>query len=355
MTDLEATARRVTAFPSRRFVEEILLRDDEIPLGIVMTDALGVVTHWNDFATLLFGWSRDEAIGRPVIEVNVGPINEAQAVEIMEGLGRGESWSGTFDCRRKDGSTMTINVLDVPVLDDDGEVVGIVGFSRETVDQFTETLKALDELRDLANHLDEVRSQEQQRIAAQLHDHLSQPIAMMATEALRVARSCDRDDDALRFERIGRTLQDSLRTLQKICTSLRPPGLDEFGPTMAMEAMVESWSESSGVTLETTIDPALDSIDVTMSEVVVQVITEALANIERHARATSAVVDVFIDGDLCNATIADDGVGYGDNPGFGVRLMAERARRAGGKLTVKRRSSPCKGTIVTLTLPTTAR
>lgn len=355
MTDTSRRTSAFNAFPSRRFVEEILLRDGEIPLGIVMTDPAGLVTHWNEFASHLFGWTRDEAIGQPVIELNVGPLDEAQAVEIMERLGGGESWSGTFDCRRKDGSTITVNVLDVPVLGDDGEVVGIVGFSREVVEQFTDTLKALDELRDLANHLDEVRREEQQRISAQLHDQLSQPIAMMATEALRLARNCADGDDAQHIERIGRTLQDALATLQSICTSLRPPGLDEFGPTLAIETAIDAWSATNGVSLDAAIDPELDLVDPTAAEVVVQIITEALANVERHARATRVVVEVTVDGPVCTATIADDGIGYGDAPGFGVRLMTERARRVGGKFAISGLEPPEHGTHVTLAVPVRVR
>lgn len=340
---------------SSRFIDEVLLRELTVPLGIIASDNDGIVTRWNEFATVLYGWTAEEAIGRPIMDLNVGPTDESIAIDIMKAVVAGEPVSGTFDCRRKDGSIVTINFLNVPILDDCGEIVGIVGFSREVVEQFIETLKSLDELRDLADHLDEVRRDEQQRIAAQLHDQLSQPIAMMATEALRVARSCDRDADALRFERIGRTLQDALRTLQSICTSLRPPGLDEYGPAMALETMLEAWPASSGVSLETAIDPAVDEIHPVIAEVVVQVVTEALANIERHAGATHAIVEVFVDGPVCITTVTDDGVGYRGRPGFGVRLMTERTRRVGGKMSIEPAPSPGRGTIVSVTLPTTSR
>lgn len=341
---------------SRRFIEEVLLKGNDVPLGIIVTDNAGVVHLWNDFARVLYGWTPEEAIGSDIIALNVGPTDESIAQEIMEAVVAGEPVSGTFDCRRKDGSILTINFLNVPVLDDAGdEVVGVAGFSREVVEQFTETLKSLEELRGLADRMDEIRAEEQQRIAAQLHDHLSQPIAMMATEALRLARNLDRDADAAAVERIGRTLQDSLRTLQNICSSLRPPGLDEFGPMLAIENLLETWAASSGVTLESAIDPAIDDLDPSLAEVAIRIITEALANIERHARATSAVVEIAVDGQLCSTTITDDGIGYGGRPGFGVRLMTERVRRVGGKLSIEAIAAPGHGTVVALTLPTTTR
>lgn len=354
MTDA-ATTGTYSAFPSRRFVEEILLRDAEIPLGIIMTDAAGIVTHWNDYAMHLYGWSRDEAIGQSIVELNVGPADEAMANEIMASLSSGDSWSGTFDCRRKDGSSITINILDVPVLGDDGSVVGIVGFSREVVEQFLETLQALDELRSLADRFDEVRREEQQRIAAQLHDHLSQPIAMMATESLKFARQCDSDRDAAQFERIGRTLQEALRTLQTVCGALRPPGLDEFGPMLAIENLLESWAASSGVAMESMIDPAISRLDAPIAEVVIQVLTEALANVERHARATHATVDLTVEGELVTLLVGDDGNGYSGEPGFGIRLMTERSRRVGGRLQLARHTDSRCGTLLSLSVPVTAR
>ena len=353
MPDNTSTTR--PAFPSRRFVEELLLRDYEIPIGIIMTDLEGTVTHWGGFASVLYGWSELDAIGSSIVDLNVGPLDVDAANQIMASLSKGEPWSGTFTTRRKDGSSLTVNVLDLPVLGDDGEIVGIVGFSREESEQFVESLTALDELRDLADRLDEVRQAEQQRIAAELHDHLSQPIAMMATEVLKVARECDRDADAVALERIGRTLQASLRTLQNICSSLRPPGLDEFGVHLALESLLESWSTGSGIAIDSFIDDDISLLDPQIAEVIVQVITEALANIERHAGATSARVTIEVDGYVCSVAVTDDGVGCTGAPGFGIRLMIERARRVGGRLEIGPRTDGAPGTRLALDLPVSMR
>ena len=51
----------------------------------------------------------------------------------MERLRAGNAWEGEFPVRRKDGSTFTAYVTDMPIFDDDGEVIAIVGVSRDPV------------------------------------------------------------------------------------------------------------------------------------------------------------------------------------------------------------------------------
>jgi signal transduction histidine kinase len=86
------------------------------------------------------------------------------------------------------------------------------------------------------------------------------------------------------------------------------------------------------------------------------VLTEALANVQRHAGASTVEVRLEIEGDRLTLAIEDDGVGFsvGDvgGPGdghFGLTLMRERARGAGGRLTV--RSAAGQGTGVALQVP----
>ena len=59
----------------------------------------------NGMAETLYGWPKDEAIGRNISETIVPPGAAEQAAEIMARLRAGESWSGEFMVRRKGGMT----------------------------------------------------------------------------------------------------------------------------------------------------------------------------------------------------------------------------------------------------------
>lgn len=101
---------------------------------MIATDAAGNVTTWNARAETLYGWSREEAIGRPIGDLTVPVPSAGAAAEIMAALRRGEPWQGTFRLRRKDGSEFTAFVKDAPMHDEAGNLIGIVGVSIELSD-----------------------------------------------------------------------------------------------------------------------------------------------------------------------------------------------------------------------------
>ena len=107
---------------------------DQVDLAVIATDADGVVTTWNGRAESLYGWTREEAIGRHVSELTVPEQSRQIAEQIMAAIQRGESWQGVFQVRRKDGSLLTAYVKDSPILDDHDRLIGIVGVSIEIGD-----------------------------------------------------------------------------------------------------------------------------------------------------------------------------------------------------------------------------
>jgi PAS domain S-box-containing protein len=102
---------------------------DAVHEAVIATDLQGRVLYWNRFAESLYGWKADEALGRTILELNVAPDLRGDAAEVMRRLKAGESWSGEFVLRRRDGTTFPAHVSDAPVHDDDGNVVAIVGIS----------------------------------------------------------------------------------------------------------------------------------------------------------------------------------------------------------------------------------
>ncbi|MEA2424555.1 MAG: two-component system, cell cycle sensor histidine kinase and response regulator CckA [Thermoleophilaceae bacterium] len=100
---------------------------------MIATDATGTVTTWNSRAETLYGWSRDEAIGSHINDLTVPAESRHTAERIMDAIGRGQSWQGSFRLRRKDGSVFTAFVKDSPIVDD-GRLIGVVGVSIEISD-----------------------------------------------------------------------------------------------------------------------------------------------------------------------------------------------------------------------------
>lgn len=323
-------------------------------LAIIATDIEGTVTIWNEYASLLYGWSAEEALGHSIADLTVGPVTQEVAEEIMDRLRLGESWAGTFEARRRSGELVQVNVLDAPLLDEAGQVVGIVGFSREDVQQMERSLLELDELRELAGRLDEVRRDEARRIAGQVHDEFSQRLHLLIQRTSRLAGNGGLPDEARQLlSELLDVEQELVGVMHGVCGSLRPPLLDELGVVAALEHLIDSINEL-GLAVDLRLDPDVDHLESAISEVLFAIVQEALSNVLAHAEADSCSVVIAVEDDpaLVTLEVSDDGRGYSGRVGFGLRLMRERARRVGGTLEIG--SHDEGGTRVTVRLPRTS-
>lgn len=124
---IDATERRFAEIASR--LESTLLAS--LPTSVIVTDDDGTCVYWNETATELYGFSRAEAIGRPVIELNVGPSGEHAAIEIMTQVLEQGQWEGEYDARRADGSIVPIHSRMVRIED---PVLGFRGIAGASID-----------------------------------------------------------------------------------------------------------------------------------------------------------------------------------------------------------------------------
>jgi PAS domain S-box-containing protein len=100
--------------------------------AVIATDLDGVITHWSIGAQRLYGWSGEEAIGRPFLELMVAPSDWATAEQNMESIQRNGGWEGEFDLHRKGGASVLAYVRCALVKDDAGRPVGMLGLSMDT-------------------------------------------------------------------------------------------------------------------------------------------------------------------------------------------------------------------------------
>jgi PAS domain S-box-containing protein len=141
---------RKSAEEQIRFQARLL---DAVGQAIIATNPHGKIIYWNRAAEELYGWSKGEVMGRPIVEVTPSEEMLEHAEEIMSELRAGRSWSGEFVVQRKDGSTFPAMVTDTPVHDEQGNLEGIIGVSTDITE-----IKKMEELR---------RSEERFRLLAE--------------------------------------------------------------------------------------------------------------------------------------------------------------------------------------------
>ena len=103
--------------------------------AVIATDLDGRITFWNKYAERLYGWAAEEVIGRSVLEITPAVSAAEQAGEVMACLREGRSWSGEFSVRRRDGTVFPAQVIDSPIHDGEGRLVGVVGVSADITER----------------------------------------------------------------------------------------------------------------------------------------------------------------------------------------------------------------------------
>lgn len=117
--------------------------------SVIATDVMGRITYWNQAAEEIFGWTRDEAIGRDIVDLTPAGKSRSEAHEVMADLRQGQSWRGEFELRRKDGSTFPALVTNAPIRGEDGTLTGIVGVTSD----ISERIRMEDALRERVKEL----------------------------------------------------------------------------------------------------------------------------------------------------------------------------------------------------------
>ena len=101
---------------------------DAVKQSVIVTDQIGVVRYWNDGATTLYGWSRDEATGRPL--ATLGLLAFPEAADPPGTPPRGISaWDSEATGIRRDGKRFPIHLTQTPAFSTSGGIVGVIQVS----------------------------------------------------------------------------------------------------------------------------------------------------------------------------------------------------------------------------------
>jgi len=108
---------------------------DTVEQAVIATDLDGKIIFWNSFAESLYGWSKSEAVGSNILDLTPADTLKEKGEEILARLKLGESWSGEFQVKKKDGSAFPAMVTDSPIFDEQGKLIGTVGVSVDITQQ----------------------------------------------------------------------------------------------------------------------------------------------------------------------------------------------------------------------------
>jgi signal transduction histidine kinase len=191
---------------------------------------------------------------------------------------------------------------------------------------------------------------ERQRIERNLHDGAQQRLLALGVH-LRLSAGSVRSEPERGPELFAEAegeLNDAIDELRELSQGIHPSLLTELGLADA----IRSVAARSTIPVRI-VDLPRTRVDVGAEAVAYYVISEAVVNAQKHARAATIVVAVSLGSDSLRLAVSDDGVGGADANGSGLRGLHERAESIGGALTVDSRAGA--GTRIEAVLPATPR
>ncbi len=255
-----------------------------------------------------------------------------------------------------DGSFLPVQ-LSIRPLAREGRHPATVGM---VVTDLTEARRTEELLRALTHRVVQVQEAERERVALELHDHITQLLCaiLFRCQAL-VDELSARDGPSLREAmKLRELLGQTAAEVERISRNLRPGVLDQLGLDAVLRATSAEFAERTGVPVKVTCVPLAVRLPADTELALYRILQEALKNVGKHARARHVTVQLTKPGDTVQLVVKDDGIGFDEahhearrkgKRVLGLLGMRERAAYLGGALTI--RSARRVGTEIEVRLP----
>jgi signal transduction histidine kinase len=198
----------------------------------------------------------------------------------------------------------------------------------------------VEELQRSREHLVVAREHERRRLRRELHDGLGPlltGVALSADTAANLAGGAPEDALRQRLSAVRSGARSAIEEVRRIVDDLGSPALDQLGLVEALRSRADQLHHrSDGQPLRTTVEAtALPPVPSAVEQAVYRIATEALTNVVRHSRASSAVVRLCCDDAGLHCEVLDDGDSTGPwRPGVGIAGMHQRVAELGGSCDV---------------------
>jgi len=209
----------------------------------------------------------------------------------------------------------------------------------------------------LSRQLIEAQEAERRRIARELHDNLSQQMALLAIEIEQIASQAGRSQQMARAMReLGERTAEIASEIHTMSHRLHSSKLEALGLAAAVRGHCREVL-AQGIRVEFSEVGVPESVSHDVQLCLFRVVQEGLTNVVKHSGAREANVTLIGARDALLLSVSDCGRGFeevdaADRDGLGLASMRERVRLIGGELTISSRSG--HGTMLAARVPLTS-
>ena len=330
---------------------------DILPDAVSLVDLQGCVTQANHQAAVMLGFSNsDDLVGKTILGLFSPEERERVGKDLETALRSGSLRTSEYTMLRKDGRQFPAEVGAVVLSDSKGEPLGLVALGRD----ITARKRTQEELRQLSRLVIEAQETERLRVARELHDGVNQILASAKMRLCKVNQMLAGLHPAagVILERCHELLIQALEENRRIAHNLRPTTLDDLGLAEACRNFCKEVQSRADIDVKCGIAELDRRLAPNIELNVFRIVQEALRNIEKHARARSAWLEISIRDGRLEVKIQDDGRGFNvqglrsgkrNATGIGLTNMRERVASLGGVCDIL--SERGRGTTITLSVP----
>jgi PAS domain S-box-containing protein len=345
---LRRRVQQQTAIISRQLRAEAALKERyenlfENANDMVFThDLTGNITSVNKVGEQLLGRSREQIIGRGVVEFVAEEQRDA-VKQWLAGVATGaELPSADWDFVNAGAQRVRLEIS-ARLMEQARREPEVESIARD-----------ITERKGLEREILEISNREQRRIGHDLHDGVCQQLAAIAyrLDILGDQLQAKGVVESSETERIGALLNDAVQQTRGVARGLFPVQLDESGLAPALEELADNVSSLFRIQCRFDGADPLPAADKSSALHLYYIAQEAVSNAIKHGKATDVTISLARAGDRLQLTILDNGSGFQlpavGSAGMGLRIMRYRARMIGGTLEIK--SQPKHGTQITCTV-----
>lgn len=340
--------RRQTA-EEHQFVESVI---QSMPGNFLVIDDHGKLVRWNHNVERVYGFSGKELSEMRAVE-RLCPEDRQKHETMVTTCLRTGSGFGEYECRTKSGQRIPFQAQAVRTRIGNGTYITCVE------SDISEQRRTEDRLRQLSGWLIGAQEEERHRLARELHDDISQRLALLAAQLDLLAHTPQKDvrgksNFGNKADRLMESIQVLASDVQKMAHGLHPAKLDRLGLPTALRSLCRDIGSMKTFQVRCFVQDAARGLSPPIALCLYRVAQESLHNVAKHSSATEVSVTLHVQGSELRLTVTDNGVGFdpeleSTRNGLGIISMKERLRQVAGILILQ--SKPGNGTRIEARAP----
>jgi len=363
---LNALSKRETE-QKRKKAEEALRRSEEryrliaentLDL-ICMLDIDGRCIYVSPSCREMLGYTSEEFTGTNFYSLVHPDDREAALKAVRQALFRQESVRVEYRYSHKRGNWIALESRGSWIFDEAKHPHRAVIISRDITERKLaeeQLRKTNEQLRALSAHLQAIREEERTLIAREIHDELGASLSGVKMDLAWIERRLPKGQKPIREKMRGifGLMDDTIRTIRRIATELRPGILDDLGLMAAIEWQAQEFQRRTGIVCNVHSQLKEIALDRDYSTALFRIFQETLTNVARHANATRVEIRMKLEDNQFTMIVDDNGRGIteeeiANSKSLGILGIRERTQLLNGEFQIM--GTLGKGTTVTVSFP----